>query len=42
MIKELDWTKPTAIVLGNELKGISEECISMSNQLATIPMFGFV
>lgn len=41
-IYDLDLTKPTAIVLGNEHSGISEEMQLKSNIKAFIPMFGLV
>ena len=41
-IYDLDLTKPTAIVLGNEHSGVSEEVQLKSNIKAFIPMFGLV
>lgn len=35
-----DYTAPTAIVMGAEDEGISNEILRMSNHLAKIPMFG--
>jgi tRNA (guanosine-2'-O-)-methyltransferase len=39
---EIDFTKKTAIVLGNEHRGVSEEAASMADCLFQIPMFGMV
>jgi len=36
----LDWTLPTAIVLGNEATGLGSEVIELLDGLATIPMPG--
>jgi TrmH family RNA methyltransferase len=35
---ELDLTKPTLILLGNESAGLSEELISLADELVTIPL----
>lgn len=40
--REVDYTKPTAIVLGTELKGISDETASKVDQHITVPMQGMV
>ena len=40
--REVDYTKPTAILVGEELEGISEQAIAMADQHVTIPMMGFV
>ena len=41
-IGEIDFTRPTALVLGNEKDGVSPEMIAASDQTAIIPMMGFV
>ncbi len=40
--RELDYTQPTAIILGQEKKGISQEAIEMADQCILIPMVGMV
>lgn len=39
---DLDFTKKTAIVLGNEHRGLSDEAVRLSNERFFIPMFGMV
>jgi tRNA C32,U32 (ribose-2'-O)-methylase TrmJ len=39
---EIDWTKPTAVVFGNELQGVSEEAVALADACIAIPMDGFV
>jgi tRNA (guanosine-2'-O-)-methyltransferase len=41
-IGEMDFTRPTAIVFGNEKDGISQEMIAEADQTIIIPMQGFV
>lgn len=41
-IGEVDWTRPTALVLGNEKDGVSEEMFSHADERIIIPMVGFV
>jgi tRNA (guanosine-2'-O-)-methyltransferase len=41
-IGEIDFTVPTALVLGNEKDGISKEMIEAADETAIIPMHGFV
>jgi tRNA (guanosine-2'-O-)-methyltransferase len=41
-IQVIDWTRPTAFVLGNEKMGVSEEAVALADQCAIIPMAGFV
>lgn len=41
-IGEMDFTRPTALVFGNEKDGISPEMIEMCDQTVIIPMQGFV
>lgn len=37
-IQEVDWSKPTAFVLGNEKHGVSEEMVAAADACAIIPM----
>ena len=41
-IYELDYSVPTAFILGSEERGISDELIRVSDQLARIPMAGTI
>jgi tRNA G18 (ribose-2'-O)-methylase SpoU len=41
-IHDMDWTIPTAVVLGNEHKGITDEAIALSDVRCSIPMAGMV
>lgn len=40
--QEVDWTRPTAFILGNEKFGISDEAVALADATAIIPMSGFV
>ncbi len=40
--REIDFTIPTAIVVGQELEGITEEAVSKADKSMIIPMFGMV
>lgn len=40
--RELDYTQPTAFLLGQEKQGISEEALEMADQHVLIPMVGMV
>ncbi len=40
--REIDYTKPTAIVMGTELKGISDETAEIVDYHITVPMQGMV
>ena len=40
--REVDYTQPTAILVGEELEGISEQALAMADEHVTIPMMGFV
>ena len=40
--REIDYTRPTAILVGEELEGISEQAIEMADECITIPMAGMV
>ena len=39
---EVDWAGPSAIVLGNEHRGCSEEMLAAADARVVIPMLGFV
>jgi tRNA (guanosine-2'-O-)-methyltransferase len=41
-IEEVDFSQPTAIVLGNEKDGVSAEALKLADQRVHIPMHGFV
>lgn len=41
-ISEIDWSQPSALVLGNEKDGVSREMMDLSDGLFKIPMNGFV
>lgn len=38
----IDWTRPTAIVFGNELQGVSQEALAMADATTVLPIDGFV
>lgn len=40
--REVDYTKPTVLVVGNELQGVSPEVAQMADKKIVIPMFGMV
>ncbi|QLE87272.1 tRNA (guanosine(18)-2'-O)-methyltransferase TrmH [Shewanella sp. Scap07] len=40
--RDIDYTKPTAIIMGNERDGVSEEGIAIADQHIIIPMIGMV
>jgi len=40
--RDIDYTKPTAILMGAELHGVSEEGLTLADQHITIPMLGMV
>jgi tRNA (guanosine-2'-O-)-methyltransferase len=40
--RKIDYTKPTAIVLGQEKQGATSKAIAMSDQAIVIPMLGMV
>ena len=40
--REIDYTKPTAILLGAELVGVSAEGLQLADELVVIPMMGMV
>lgn len=41
-IYDMDWSCPTAIVVGNEGRGISDEALQLSDLCCSIPMKGMV
>lgn len=41
-IDQVDWSQPTAIVLGNELQGASDVALEMADEAVYIPIDGFV
>lgn len=40
--RDIDYTKPTAIMVGEELEGISEQAIQLADENISIPMIGMV
>jgi tRNA (guanosine-2'-O-)-methyltransferase len=38
----VDWTRPTAVVLGNEKYGVSQEAVDLADACAVLPMAGYV
>lgn len=40
--RELDYTKPTAVILGAEVKGLSDASMSASDHHVTLPMLGML
>ena len=40
--RDVDYTKPTAVLLGQELDGLTEEALGAADRLVIIPMHGFV
>lgn len=41
-LSEIDWSTPTALVLGNEKDGVSAEMLEAADERVIIPMSGFV
>ncbi len=41
-IYDIDWTLPSAIMVGNEHRGVSRECLNIADDLIYIPMLGMV
>lgn len=39
---QVDLTQPVALVLGNEMRGLTEEALSGADQIVTIPMIGMI
>lgn len=42
LISEIDFSKPTALVLGNEKDGVSREMVQAADHCVLLPMVGFV
>ena len=40
--REIDYTKPTLLVMGNEKEGVSEEVIALADEVIVIPMQGMI
>ena len=40
--REIDYTKPTLLVMGNEKDGVSSEIVEMADDVIIIPMMGMV
>jgi len=40
--RKIDYTKPTLIVMGNELEGVSKEILKYTDHQIIIPMYGMV
>ena len=40
--RKIDYTKPTLLVMGNEKEGVSQEVVSMADEVIVIPMQGMV
>jgi len=40
--REVDYTKPTIIVMGNEKEGVSSELVALADKVIVIPMRGMV
>lgn len=40
--RSVDYTKPTVVVVGNELQGVSPEVAELADKRIVIPMFGMV
>ncbi|CAN6168677.1 unnamed protein product [Urochloa humidicola] len=41
-VYDMDWSRPTAIVVGNELRGISDDALELSDLHCSVPMKGMV
>jgi tRNA (guanosine-2'-O-)-methyltransferase len=41
-IEQIDFTRKTAVVFGNEQQGVSEEMLRLADQRCVVPMVGFV
>ncbi len=40
--RKVDWTKPTFLVMGNELNGVSDKMLSIATKKIHIPQYGMV
>jgi len=38
----VDWTQPSAIIVGNEHRGVSEKALNIADRNVYIPMFGMI
>lgn len=41
-IYEVDWTRPAALIMGNEHRGVSPEALAIADHTVYIPMFGMI
>jgi tRNA (guanosine-2'-O-)-methyltransferase len=41
-IYEIDWLKPSAIIMGNEHTGVSQEALQIADEAIYIPQFGMI
>lgn len=41
-IFNVDWTQPSAIIVGNEHRGVSEKALNIADKNVYIPMFGMI
>jgi len=41
-IHDIDWTKPSAIIVGNEHNGVSPEALEIADEVIYVPMFGMI
>jgi len=41
-IYDIDWTQPSAIIFGNEQRGVSEKVLEICDHRVKIPMFGMI
>ena len=41
-IHDIDWTQPSAIVVGNEHNGVSESILAIADRVVYVPMFGMI
>ena len=40
--REIDYTKPTAVLVGSELVGVSAEAVAAADHAMTVPLYGMV
>ncbi len=41
-IYDMDWTQPSAIIMGNEHRGVSDEALAIADANVYIPQFGMI
>ncbi|HFB67420.1 MAG TPA: RNA methyltransferase, partial [Calditrichae bacterium] len=41
-IYDVDWTQPSAIIMGNEHRGVSDEALAIADANVYIPQFGMI